>query len=261
MLSFANYFGSSKKSEAMSDDDTYGPSRKEIWKMFDQISPTYDCVNRIMTFGLDQLWRKRLCQFLPPRSDMCVLDCATGTGDQVTALLEKKGDIASVIGIDLAEEMVKIGREKIAKKPYAHKVDLHVASALSIPYPDNHFDCLTIAFGIRNVTDMMAAFKEFRRVLKPSGRVLILEGTIPRNKWLRKLHLFYLRHLLTRIGGLISSNFDAYRYLNETIETFPQGERFNGKLRAAGFINVRANPLFGGVTTVYQGDKDAPLFH
>jgi demethylmenaquinone methyltransferase/2-methoxy-6-polyprenyl-1,4-benzoquinol methylase len=227
--------------------------------MFDQISPTYDCVNRVMTFGLDQLWRKKLCSFLPEKSEQSVLDCATGTGDQILALLEKKPCISSVVGIDLAEAMIAIGKQKIKKKPYAHKVCFQVASALEIPYPDDHFDVVTIAFGIRNVTDIMAAFKEFRRVLKPNGRVLILEGTIPSRKWLKSFHLFYLRHFLPRIGGLISLNFKAYRYLNETIETFPQGERFCGKMRAAGFINVKPNPLFGGIVTVYQGDKDGPV--
>jgi demethylmenaquinone methyltransferase / 2-methoxy-6-polyprenyl-1,4-benzoquinol methylase len=235
------------------------PPRTEIWKMFDQISPTYDFVNRIMTFGLDQLWRKRLCAFLPPTKQMQVLDCATGTGDQIIALLEKRPDIHSIVGIDLASAMIDIGKEKISKMAYAKKVSFALASALETPFPDDHFDCVTISFGIRNVTDIMAAFKEFRRVLKPGGKVLILEGTIPRKKWLRSLHLFYLRHFLPKIGGILSKNFKAYRYLNETIETFPQGERFCGRMRAAGFINVRANALFGGIVTVYQGDKNDPV--
>ncbi len=241
-------------------DELEGPSRVDIWKMFDQISPTYDCVNRIMSLGLDQLWRKRMCSFLPEKQNMRILDCATGTGDQAIALLEKRTDIKAVIGIDLAKAMIELSKEKLSKKPYAHKVEFYVASALEIPYPDNHFDCITISFGIRNVTDIMAAFKEFRRVLKPGGRVLILEGTIPRKKWLKSLHLFYLRYFLPKIGGLISQNFRAYRYLNETIETFPQGEMFSGKMRAAGFIDVRSHLILGGITTIYQGDKDAHVY-
>ncbi len=245
----------------MMDEEVQNPSRNEIWKMFDKISSTYDCVNRVMTFGLDQIWRKKVCAFLPQTSNMRILDCATGTGDQIIALMRKRPDIANVIGIDLAEAMVQIGKEKIEKKPYAHKVSFQVASALEIPYPDNHFDCVTITFGIRNVTDIMAAFKEFRRVLKPGGRLLILEGTVPKNKALRSLHLFYLRHFLPKIGGLISRNFDAYRYLNKTIESFPQGEKFAAKMRAAGLVNVHCNPLLGGITTAYQGDKDVSVCH
>lgn len=241
----------------MTKNQTEVPSRNEIWKMFDQISPTYDCVNRVMTLGFDQLWRKKLCAFLPPHKGLQILDCATGTGDQIIALLEKNPEIATVVGIDLAEAMIEIGKQKIAKKPYRNKVSLVVASALATSFPDNHFDCVTISFGIRNVTDVMAAFKEFRRVLKPGGRVLILEGTIPNQKWLKAAHLFYLRKILPRIGSIISKNEDAYHYLNKTIETFPQGEKLCGLMRAAGFIRVKANPIFGGVVTVYQGDKDA----
>ena len=240
-------------------EELEGPSRHEVWKMFDKISPTYDCVNRIMTFGMDQIWRRRLCSFLPNQKELRILDCATGTGDQVIALMKNHSSVASVVGIDLAAGMVEIAQKKIARKPYANKVDFQIASALELPFPNQHFDCVTISFGIRNVTDIMAAFKEFRRVLKPNGKVLILEGTVPRKKWLKKAHLFYLRHFLPRIGGVISKNVDAYRYLNQTIETFPQGERFCGLMRAAGFVRVQDHPLFGGIVTVYQGEKDAPV--
>jgi len=235
------------------------PSREGVWNMFNTISSTYDCVNKVLTFGLDQIWRRKMTTFLPLGHALSILDCATGTGDQIIALMESASSIQSIIGIDLAEEMVTIGEKKLAKKPYANQVSFQLANALELPFPDNHFDCVTISFGIRNVTDIMAAFQEFRRVLKPGGRVLILEGTIPRAKWLRSMHIFYLRYCLPYIGGLISKNIKAYRYLNTTIETFPQGEKFNGKLRAAGFVNVQDNPLLGGITTIYQGDKDVLL--
>ncbi len=243
------------------NEDPKEPSRHEIWKMFDLISPTYDRVNRMMSFGLDRLWRKKMCSFLPGQKQMRVLDCATGTGDQIIAMMEKRADIAQAIGIDLSQEMVKIAQEKMGKKEYADRVLFQIASALSIPYPDDHFDCVTISFGIRNVTDVMAALQEFRRVLKPRGRLLILEGTVTRHKPLRFFHLMYLRYLLPRIGGLVSSNFKAYRYLNKTIETFPQGDKFAGKMRAAGFIDVHFHCILGGITTIYCGDKGAPLCH
>jgi demethylmenaquinone methyltransferase/2-methoxy-6-polyprenyl-1,4-benzoquinol methylase len=200
-----------------------------------------------------------MATFLPYGQELSVLDCATGTGDQIRALMESSSSIQSIIGIDLAEDMIRIAENKLSKKPYAHHISFQLANALEIPFPDDHFDCVTISFGIRNVTDIMRAFKEFRRVLKPGGRVLILEGTVPRAKWLRSLHLFYLRYCLPYIGGVISKNLKAYRYLNHTIETFPQGEKFNGKLRAAGFVDVQANSLLGGITTIYQGDKDVLL--
>lgn len=231
-----------------------GPSREDIWKMFDSISGTYDRVNRMITLGLDQLWRKRMGDFLPSGACLKVLDCATGTGDQLLAFLKHCPHIETLVGIDLAEEMLKIAQEKL--KPYLDKVQLLTASALEIPFKEQTFDCVSISFGIRNLTDTMAALQEFRRVLKPGGRVLILEGTLPANPWLAKAHHFHMNYLLPRLGGAISKQRGAYQYLNETIKTFPQGEKFNGKLRAAGFSKVMAHPLFGGVATIYQGDKE-----
>jgi len=231
------------------------PSRKEIWKMFDQISPTYDCVNRVMTLGLDQYWRKKLCRFLPKGNGLKLLDCATGTGDQIIAVMEKSDQIAEVVGIDLAESMIVIGVEKMSQKPYSAAVSMQVASALEIPFADGTFDCVTISFGIRNVTDVGLALREFLRVLKPSGRLLILEGTVPANRVLKAIHLFYLRHILPRIGGMISKKQSAYRYLNETIETFPRGKAFVQLMEQAGFHSACAHPLTGGIATIYQGDK------
>ena len=231
------------------------PSRQEIWKMFDQISPTYDRVNRVMTLGLDQRWRKAMGRYLPKGSGLKLLDCATGTGDQIIALMQQSHQISEVVGIDLSEQMLAIGRAKIAQQPYASSVNMQVASALEIPFPENTFDCITIAFGIRNVTDVSKALSEFLRVLKPNGRLLILEGTLPSHQVVRSLHLFYLRYCLPWIGGLISKKQAAYRYLNETIETFPCGEKFLQLMRQAGFADPQAHPLMGGIATIYQGEK------
>ncbi|MES2121596.1 MAG: bifunctional demethylmenaquinone methyltransferase/2-methoxy-6-polyprenyl-1,4-benzoquinol methylase UbiE [Chlamydiota bacterium] len=229
------------------------PSRREIWKMFDQISPTYDCANKVMTFRLDDRWRKQLCAFLPKKRGMRILDCATGTGDQILAILKKRPDVASIIGVDLSEGMLEIGKKKITSS----KVAFQVGDSLSLPFDEDSFDAVTISFGIRNVENVSLALREMHRVLVNGGRTLILEGTLPGNRPLRALHLFYLRHILPRVGGWISKNQKAYRYLNETIETFPQQEEFCTLMRAAGFVNVKASPLLGGVATVYQGDKNA----
>ncbi len=237
------------------------PSREGVWKMFNAISPTYDRVNRILSLGLDQRWRKRMKKHLPSGDSLTLLDCATGTGDQIIALMGSSPIISSAVGIDLADEMLAIGRKKIEKKPYAHLVTLLAGDALHLPFPENHFDCVTIAFGIRNVTDVMRAFQEFRRVLKPRGRLLILEGSAPSSRWIKKAHLFYLRHCLPYIGGMIAGNVDAYRYLNVTLETFPQGEKLMGKMRAAGFDHVEKTPLSGGIATIYQGDKHDSVYH
>ncbi|MBI3236254.1 MAG: bifunctional demethylmenaquinone methyltransferase/2-methoxy-6-polyprenyl-1,4-benzoquinol methylase UbiE [Chlamydiales bacterium] len=241
------------------DTRTKEPSRQEIWKMFDRISSTYDCINRVMTFGLDGYWRKKISTFLPEGDHLHLLDCATGTADQIIALMKHSDKaskkIARAVGIDLSEKMVALGVKKIAKKPYADLVDLKQASALKIPFADQTFDCVTISFGIRNVCDTLLALKEFLRVLKPGGRVLILEGTVPQNPVLKTFHLLYLRYLLPLIGGAISHQASAYRYLNETIETFPSGERFLHLMQTAGFSQTHSHLLTGGIVTIYRGDK------
>jgi demethylmenaquinone methyltransferase/2-methoxy-6-polyprenyl-1,4-benzoquinol methylase len=231
------------------------PSRADIWKMFDRISPTYDRVNRAMTLGMDQYWRRKLAHYLPEREGIRLLDCATGTADQILALMERSERISCAVGIDLAEEMLAVGKRKIAKTPYCSKVSLEVCSALELSYPDNSFDCTTISFGIRNVTDVGRCLGEIYRVLTSKGRTLILECSLPTNPFLRKIHAGYLRHFLPCIGAVISKHKEAYDYLNKTVESFPCGENFCSLLKEAGFKNVHAHPLTGGIVTLYRGDK------
>lgn len=232
------------------------PSRMDIWKMFDLISPTYDRMNRIMTLGCDRYWRGQLARFLPNELEISLLDCATGTGDQMISLMEKTPFIKEAHGIDLAAEMIRLGREKMQSKWYGKRVFFKEASALDLPYSHDRFDCATISFGIRNVTDVRLCLREMRRVLKPGGRALVLECSLPSNPLLRAGHLFYMRTLLPAIGSWISKNKQAYRYLNETVETFPSGEAFCQLMREEGFKSVRANPLTFGVVSIYQGDKE-----
>lgn len=223
--------------------------------MFDQIAPTYDLANRIITLGLDLYWRRRMCHFLPSHPGIKLLDCATGTGDQILSFMKRSPRIVHAIGIDLAEEMLSRGKAKIRRAGFASMVELQVGSALAIPFPDASFDCVTISFGIRNVTNVLLALQECFRVLRPQGRLLILEGTIPKSKVLRSIHLFYLRHLLPRFGQWVSHHPSAYRYLNETIETFPHGNAFLELMQQAHFEQTLAHPLSGGIATIYQGEK------
>lgn len=231
------------------------PSRTEIWKMFDQISSTYDRVNRAITLGIDQSWRKKMGAFLPDVKEIHLLDCATGTGDQLFSLMDHTTQVKTAVGIDLSPKMLDIGRLKLQKKIYKEHVLFKEASALAIPYTDQSFDCVTISWGIRNVTDVPACLKEMHRVLKKGGRLLILECSLPTNPLLKKLHLFYLRHLLPKLGQWLSKNQDAYRYLNATIETFPSGPAFCSLLKDAGFLNAKAHPLTFGTISLYQADR------
>ncbi len=226
------------------------PSRKDVWKMFDLISPTYDRINRILSFGMDQHWRKTVAKHLPSRSHMKILDIATGTGDQALALLNSKASIDSITGIDLSSEMLEIARRKVVRKAEFYRAD-----AEKLPFSNGSFDAATFSFGIRNVMSPLNALKEIHRILKAKGRCLILEFSLP-PKPIQVFFLFYLRHLLPRIGGFLSRKPQAYRYLNQTIEHFPSGRAFCLLLKEAGFSRLRALPMALGGVTLYIGDKN-----
>jgi demethylmenaquinone methyltransferase/2-methoxy-6-polyprenyl-1,4-benzoquinol methylase len=231
------------------------PSRKEVWKMFDRIAHRYDLLNRLLSAGQDVVWRKKVGKFLPQKQKLHVLDVATGTADLLIYMRETNPAVASGVGIDMAEQMLAIGREKLAKKGLDQQFTLRTGNAEAIPFSDNQFDAATISFGIRNVTDVPKALREMHRVLKPGGRALILEFSLPNNNLLRTLYLFYFRNILPKIGGLISGDFYAYKYLNNTVETFPYGKDFCKLMEDAGFNNVRMTPLTFGIATIYYGDK------
>lgn len=230
------------------------PSRLDSWKMFDKISPTYDKANRILSFGLDQGWRRAVFRFLPKRPQLRLLDLATGTGDQLIALFESGAPIAAATGIDLAAEMLEIAKKKVDGKAYWSKIEWLRADAEALPFQEKSFDAATFSFGIRNVPDPIKSLREIERVLKPQGRCLILEFSLPPQP-IRAVYLLYLRHLLPRIGGYVSKIPDAYRYLDKTIEAFPSGAAFCACLENAGFLRVQAHRMAFGAVTLYVGEK------
>ena len=230
------------------------PSRQQVWKMFDRIAHRYDLLNHLLSGNRDIVWRKRMAAILPTRGNLDALDLATGTCDQLLTLADT-GKLRSGIGIDLAEKMLEVGREKIAQKNLGALLTLQTGDAGAIPFADASFDTVTISFGIRNVLDVPTALREMYRVLRPSGRALILEFSLPRNAIIRRGYLFYFRHILPRLGGLISGDSYAYRYLNQTVETFPYGDAFRSLMTDAGFTDVHATEVTFGIATIYSGDK------
>jgi demethylmenaquinone methyltransferase/2-methoxy-6-polyprenyl-1,4-benzoquinol methylase len=232
-----------------------GPSRIDVWKMFDRMAPRYDLINHLISFGRDRSWRQKVASLLPPYSHQRVLDLATGTADQLLFIFEKSRRVRSAVGIDLSRKMIEIGRRKIEMRGISGNISLIVGSAMDIPADDNQFDAVTVSFGIRNVTDVSGALLEMYRVLKPAGRLLVLESSLPQNRLMRGLCLFYLRHIMPRVGGLLFRDLNAFRYLNDTIETFPSGEAFCDMLKSAGFTALAVHPITFGVVTIYQGDK------
>ena len=232
-----------------------GPSRDDVWKMFNRISPRYDLLNRLLSFGRDVSWRKKMARYLPAGDQLHVLDVATGTADVILSLFRHNPRVFRAVGVDMAERMLEIGRQKIYEHYLEKVVELQRADATRLPFPDNLFDAVTIAFGIRNLSDVVKGLREMWRVVKPGGRVLILEFSLPARKWIRQLYLLYFRHVLPRVGGWLSGDSYAYRYLNETVENFPYGESFCQLLEEVHFQNIRMKPLTFGVATLYYGEK------
>ncbi len=223
--------------------------------MFDQLAPKYDFINRILSFGIDLRWRKALRKFIPPGEGFHLLDLATGTGDQLFTLCEGKTPIARAVGLDRAEKMLDVARKKLDKFRTTAEIEFAVGDATDIPFPDNSFDIVSISFGIRNVPDYRKALREIYRVLKPGGRTLILESTVPKFIGWRELYLFYLRKVLPRVGGLLSGNKQAYIYLDQSVEEFPSGETFRREMEAAGFNKTRYYTFSAGIATLYIGEK------
>ncbi|MEM7496059.1 MAG: bifunctional demethylmenaquinone methyltransferase/2-methoxy-6-polyprenyl-1,4-benzoquinol methylase UbiE [Myxococcota bacterium] len=225
-----------------------------VWHMFNRLAKRYDRVNRVLSLGLDHGWRRALSRHLPPDRPLRLLDVATGTGDVVFSLLRHHPRIHQATGVDMAEEMLQLARHKAAAKGLTH-VEWRKGDATNLPFAKGSFDVVTMAFGLRNVSDPRAALRHMHRMLAGGGRVLMLEFSMPRSWWLRPPYLFYLRRVLPWIGGLLSGQPQAYRYLDRTIEAFATPDQVVEWLRRAGFIHVRAIPLTGGIVTLYEGAK------
>lgn len=229
-----------------------GVQRANVWRMFDRIAPTYDLVNRLLSFGLDIRWRKKVADHMPGERDMVLLDLATGTGDQVISLT-RTGRFTEAVGMDMSAGMLALGREKVVHLGLADIISMQEGDATKLPLEDGRFDAVTISFGIRNVVHVEAALAEMCRVLKPGGRAIILEFSLPESAMVRTGHLFYLRRILPLVGGLVSGDGGAYRYLNTTIEAFPYGSAFCDLMTKAGFSSATPHRLTFGIATIYVG--------
>lgn len=233
------------------------PSRMQAFKMFDRIAHRYDLLNRLLSMGTDVRWRRKMNRRIPEGAGLQVLDLATGTADVLIAMDRACPQVTSGVGLDMSGGMLKYGQEKLVRLGLDGKFQLVRGDATCLGLESASFDAVTISFGIRNVLDVSQGLAEMRRILKPGGRALILEFSLPANRLFRALYLFYFRNVLPRIGALISGDSYAYRYLNETVETFPYGEDFCQLMRAAGFEQVTATPLTFGIASLYQGERGA----
>jgi demethylmenaquinone methyltransferase/2-methoxy-6-polyprenyl-1,4-benzoquinol methylase len=222
--------------------------------MFDRIAPRYDLANRLLSFGCDLRWRRRLARYLPSGDGLRVLDLATGTADQLLALVQAGAPVASGTGVDMAVRMLEVGRTKLERRGLSGRLRLMEGDATDLDLPDQSFQVVTMSFGIRNAQPPESALREMVRVLEPRGKALILEFSRPAAAWFRGLYLFYLRRILPVVGGWLSGDAEAYRYLNRTIEAFPSGQAFCDMMREAGFERAGAHPLMMGIATIYEGE-------
>ena len=222
----------------------------EVREMFDRIAPRYDLLNRAMTAGLDGRWRQAAAAAADLAAGDRALDCCTGTGDLALALADRVTASGRVAAVDFSERMVALAREKAARR--GQTIEFQVADALALPFPGDSFDAATVAFGIRNVADLDAGLAEMVRVVRPGGRVVILEITRPEREPLSSFYGLWFDRVVPLLGN-VAGDPDAYSYLPESVRSFPAAEDLAGKIDAAGFEDVRWLLLAGGIIAIHSG--------
>lgn len=231
-------------------------SNDRVRRMFGEIAHRYDFLNCLLSLGIDRSWRRKTVRLVPPEGDAPVLDVCTGTADLALAYWRASGRTATVVGADFCQPMLAVGREKCRKAGAESHVTLVEADTLHLPFPDDRFQIVSVAFGLRNVADTDAGLREMVRVCQPGGRVAVLEFTTPTLWPLGAMYAWYFRRVLPRIGQLLARNSQAaYNYLPQSVGQFPQGEALADRMRAAGLCDVRFYPFTFGVATLYVGRK------
>ena len=226
--------------------------KKQIGQLFDRIAGTYDKFNHVLSLNIDKSWRRRAVKDMKPCSEM--LDVAIGTADLSIEAL-RQGKASSVVGIDLSEEMMKIGEKKVEAKGYAGKVVFEAGSALQMPYEADRFDAVTCGYGVRNFSDLDKGLSEMHRVMKPGGQLMILEFSYPSNPFVRFFYNLFFTYVMPLVGKAISKEKSAYKYFMKSVKDFIWGEEMLGHIRAAGFVDCSFKTLTFGITTIYRAQK------
>ncbi|MGB6268666.1 MAG: bifunctional demethylmenaquinone methyltransferase/2-methoxy-6-polyprenyl-1,4-benzoquinol methylase UbiE [Olleya sp.] len=227
--------------------------KEQVTKMFDTISGEYDGLNRVISFGIDIKWRKKVVELVKATNPKNVLDIATGTGDLAINLAETSAE--KIVGLDISSGMLEVGKVKIKAKNLDQKIDMIIGDSENMPFDDNTFDAITVAFGVRNFETLENGLKDILRVLKPGGIFVILETSVPTKFPFKQGYKFHSKVILPMVGKLFSKDKTAYKYLSESANVFPYGEALNNILRNIGFINVTDMPQTFGVATIYKAFK------
>jgi demethylmenaquinone methyltransferase/2-methoxy-6-polyprenyl-1,4-benzoquinol methylase len=227
--------------------------KEQVAQMFDTISGNYDNLNRVISFGIDVKWRKKVLEMVRKSNPKTILDIATGTGDLAILMSQTKAD--KIIGLDISAGMLEVGVQKIAAKNLTQTIEMVLGDSENMPFEDDYFDAITVAFGVRNFENLEKGLAEILRVLKPNGTFVILETSVPDKTPYKQGYQLYSNYVLPLIGKLFSKDDVAYGYLSESAAAFPYGEKLNNILRKIGFIEVVALPQTFGVATIYSASK------
>ncbi|MEM1120648.1 MAG: bifunctional demethylmenaquinone methyltransferase/2-methoxy-6-polyprenyl-1,4-benzoquinol methylase UbiE, partial [Bacteroidota bacterium] len=231
-----------------------GSKKTQVGKMFDNIAPYYDFLNRLLSLRMDVLWRRSAIKTIKDRSAKKILDIATGTAD-LTVEINKQLNPDQIIGMDLSNEMLEVGRQKIAKKGLDHIIRLDQGDSENLQYSDNTFDVATAAFGVLNFENLQAGLTEINRVLKKNGQIVVLEFSRPTIFPFKQLFNLYFKYILPVIGKVTSKDPKAYQYLYESVQAFPDGDDFLAVLKASGFNSNQCKKLSLGICSIYTGFK------
>ena len=233
--------------------DKKNKKKIQVRKMFNRISSNYDLLNRLISGGMDVLWRKKVVSLLIPEKPKKVLDIATGTGDLAIELMKTNAN--EIIGVDISEGMLEIGVKKVQNRKFTHKIKMEIGDGEKLSYPDNYFDAATVAFGVRNFENLDKGLSEILRVLRSGGNLVILETAVPQKFPIRQFYNFYSSKIMPLFGLLFSNDKSAYRYLSDSAAVFPFGPAFNNILIKNGFIEVKNLPQTFGVASIYCAKK------
>lgn len=229
--------------------------KEQVEQMFDNIAPTYDRLNHILSFNIDKLWRRRVVRILRKSNPDMVMDMATGTGDLAIAMARRIKDVR-ILGIDLSEEMLAVARQKIESEGVSYRIEVKKGDAENLTFVDSEtMDAATVAFGVRNFENLEKGLAEIYRTLRTGGKLIVLEFSIPRNPLVRWVYAQYSHRLLPRIGAMLSKDRQAYDYLPDSVEEFPSPERFAEILRGVGFSDIKARSQSFGIAHIYEATK------
>jgi len=242
------------KQEIVKPYEAEGSKKQQVSQMFDNIAPHYDLLNKVLSLGIDKIWRKTAIKLLEEDNPQYILDVATGTGD-VALQIAKQLQPKKIVGIDISNEMLAIGRKKIAKQNLQKIITLEEADSENLPFEDNTFDAITVAYGVRNFENLEKGLSEMYRVLKPNGKMIVLEFSKPTMFPFKQLFNFYFANILPTIGKWTSKDPKAYRYLYESVQAFPDGNKFVAILDKLGFQSTKLISLSLGICSIYLGKK------